>query len=119
MIVSALEDKNKYRIFADATHISSGSRQKLLNAIKLNYSLNDIEVNVIWLRTPLSVCLERNKMRHGRALVPEDTIKEMYSTQTLPKSYEGFNKVYMVNEIDKTISILLLDAIDNNNFKFI
>jgi predicted kinase len=118
MIVEALNNENKNRIFADATHLSVGSRKKLLDAIKLNYPLNNIEINVIWLRTTLETCLERNRMRYGRSLVPNETIKEMFASQSLPKSYEGFNKVYMINEVDKTINILLLNAIDDNNFKF-
>lgn len=118
MIVRALNSKDKIRIFADATHLSVGSRKKLLDAIKLNCLLDNIEVNVIWMRTLLETCIERNHNRSGRSLVPDETIKEMFASQSLPKSYEGFNKVYMINEVDKTINILLLNAIDDNNFKF-
>lgn len=118
MIVTALQDFSIDRVFADASHLNEGSRKKLLDAIKLNMSLDKIEINVIWMRTTLDTCIERNNNREGRALVPEDTIRSMYKAQTMPKAYEGINKVYLVNEKDKTISLILLDIEDENNFVF-
>ena len=118
MIVTALQDFCIDRIFVDASHLNEGSRKKLLDAIKLNMSLDKIEINVIWLRTTLDTCIKRNNNREGRALVPEDTIRSMYKAQTMPKAIEGIQKVYMVNEKTQNIDIILLGAEDENHFSY-
>ena len=76
----------------DATHISQGSRRKLLNAVQSNYD----EVIVIWVKVPLSIALERNKGRDGLSLVPEDSIRNMHHNLTKPCKEEGIDKLWIV-----------------------
>ena len=60
--------------YVDATHITPGSRRKLLNAITAPYD----RLNAIVIDTPLEECLKRNAQRIGRACVPEDQVINMY-----------------------------------------
>lgn len=72
-------------IFADATHISAGSRAKVLNQLNLNSSINLIfEVFPITLET----ALERNRNREGFARVPDSAIQKMYERFSIPTTKE-------------------------------
>lgn len=64
------------------------------------------DVNVVWLKTSLKTCLERNANREGRANVPEGTIKSMWKSQTLPKDTEGIDRVYIVEEGRSALAII-------------
>lgn len=68
-------------VYADATHINTASRMKTMRALKI---AENVKVIPVYFNTPLSLCLERNAMRSGRALVPDDVIKQMYSNKTSP-----------------------------------
>ena len=78
---------------ADATHISAGSRGKLLRALK--DSLKDVEVNAIVIDSCLAKCLEQNSQRTGREFVPETAIRNMFSNFSLPTLEEGFDNIYI------------------------
>lgn len=95
--------KFKAEIFVDATHLNEGSRTKLLRS--LGASLKDVEVNAIWMRTPLDVALEQNEKRQGtRAYVPRGVIRRMWSQFTVPTKEEGFEHIYVVeNGLEKEI----------------
>ena len=68
-------------VWADATHITRGSRAKLYN--RLDKTLFDrIEIYVI--NTPLEDCLKNNAKRTGLAQVPESAIRDMYAKFTYP-----------------------------------
>jgi predicted kinase len=98
-INSAIDKYN--RIFADATHLDSLSRMKLLNQINKN---NIKEINVIFLNTNLEECIKRNASREGRSAVPEEVIRSMYQKLAIPDISEPFNNIYIVNingDIDK------------------
>lgn len=113
------DDNDLYRIFADASHLNYGSRMKLLNALKAKgVNLNNIDINYIFMYTSLDTCLERNRLREGRALVPEKTIEEMYNSLSEPEHDEPVKRVYIVNEHRKCIDIKFMDAKDTNNFEF-
>lgn len=77
----------------DATHISVGSRGKLLRA--LGNSLKDIEINAIVIKVSLEVALERNNKREGLKFVPETAIRNMHSQFTIPTLNEGFNNIWI------------------------
>ena len=65
--------KNGYNVYADATHLNTASRNKLLNSI----TEKPTSIEAIVLKVPLETCLERNRLRKGtRGFVPEDTIKK-------------------------------------------
>lgn len=72
-------------VFADATHISPGSRFKLLSC--LNPDPNTHLVFEV-MDTPLETCLKRNEKREGRAKVPENALKRMAKSVRFPKFIE-------------------------------
>lgn len=90
-------------VFADATHLNTNSRNKTI--CRLTAPVD--EINVIYLKTPLEVCLERNSKRKGLKLVPEKVIEDMYSRISFPEKEEGINSVYIVEQ-DKPIHIVEL-----------
>ena len=81
-----------FNVFADATHINTGARRKLLKEIKGNPTLEAIHIN-----TPFSLCLKRNALREGRECVPESAIRRMYSQFEEPSFEEGFETIYTVD----------------------
>ena len=84
-------------VIADATHLSRGSRAKLLGT--LYRDIKDYNINVIGIvmDTPPSVCLERNNKRKGRECVPEDSLKSMCNAFTIPKKIEGFDEIEIIS----------------------
>lgn len=72
-------------VFVDATHISSGSRFKLLSRLK-----PDPNTHLVFevMDTPLEICLERNEKREGRAKVPEKALRRMAKGVHFPKFTE-------------------------------
>ena len=83
-----------YNVFADATHLNSASRLKLLRKITAEVD----EIDVIWIKVPLKVALERNELREGRSYVPPTVIKNMFNSLQMPDFNEGIDKVYIVEE---------------------
>ena len=83
-------------IIIDATHLTLAARMKVLNRL----NLTKCYLYAICFDVPLEVCLERNNKREGRAKVPEDTIKNMYSTLTFPEPSEEhiYDGIYMIGE---------------------
>lgn len=108
-IVDGLLDDTKGKVIADASHLNAASRGKTVRAIytelKDRETAADFDVNVIWLKTSLETCIERNSTREGRANVPNATIKQMWKSQTMPEMEEGISKVYIIRE-DGKISYL-------------
>lgn len=99
-INNALE--NNYNVFADATHLNKASRNKLLTAI--NSELN-IEIDVVWIKTPLEDCISQNDNRKGtRSFVPRSVIRRMNSQIEAPEFEEGIKKIYII-EPNKPIEI--------------
>ena len=91
--------KKSQDVIADATHISYGSRSKLLNNL-INLDKEKTKVIAVFLRTPLDVCIERNEKRKGtRSYVPISAIKSMYKYLTKPsfKEYGGiFDEIHII-----------------------
>lgn len=69
---------NNSNVIADATHLNWGSRRKLLQALNKNCVLKDVDIIPVVIEAKLEDILERNKLRDGRARVPEETIRKMY-----------------------------------------
>ena len=84
-INEALENPEVENIYIDATHLNDKSRNKVLNRLTKNTDIEKI-TNVLFL-TPLETCLERNKQRSGRAVVPEEVIRNMAKTFQIPERY--------------------------------
>lgn len=98
-IVEALNDGKS--VVADATHLSKGSRRKLFNAVMprlKNREERRMIVLGLYFDVPLEVCLERNAQRTGRALVPEDQIRNMYVNLTPPDETEGIDYELVIDE---------------------
>ena len=92
-------------VYADATHLNERSRAKLLRALGKN--LKGVEVNVIYVRVPVEVAIQRNENRIGtRAYVPRSVIRRMYSQTTMPIKEEGFEHIYVVDENGKEKEII-------------
>lgn len=76
-----------FDVIADATHLNQKSRAKLIRAIDTrgytNYNIIFVSFNI-----PLDVCLEHNAQRTGRALVPEENLKQMYRLYREPRATE-------------------------------
>lgn len=84
-INEALENPEVENVYIDATHLNDKSRNKVLNRLTKNTDIEKI-TNVLFL-TPLETCLERNKQRSGRAVVPEEVIRNMAKTFQIPERY--------------------------------
>lgn len=99
-INNALE--NGYNVFADATHLNKASRNKLLTAIN---SELEIEVDVVWIKTPFETCVTQNNNRKGtRSFVPISAIRRMSYQIEAPEFEEGIKKIYII-EPNKPIEI--------------
>ena len=79
----------------DATHINKNSRRKLLNVVSKE-NLKGTKIVFICIDVRLNTALRRNERRVGRAIVPEDAIRNMYNNFKVPKVSE-FD--YLDNEI--------------------
>lgn len=73
-IQKALDSGPNAIVYADATHIYSMSRTKLLSQL----DLKDIELYAVTFKVDLLTVLKRNGLRTGRAHVPSKTIRRMY-----------------------------------------
>lgn len=92
-IRKSLADETIENIYIDATHISENSRNKVLNRL----DLTGVDIIPVVFNIPLKVCLQRNKMRTGRAKVPNTAIKNMYNTFSV--NSVSFNEKYHYKEI--------------------
>ena len=83
-------------VWADATHLNAVSRTKILDRV---YNRSKINVQIVWLKTPLDECIKRNEKRRGtRSYVPVDAIHDMYRHLVKPEFCEGFSTIYIVEE---------------------
>lgn len=82
------EGKN---VICDATHVSYGSRKKLINAID-NFLANDEQrdyaIVYVVFNTPFEVCCERNAAREGRARVPDNVMERFRDGWKTPRMNE-------------------------------
>ena len=83
-ICEALSNPIAEDIYVDATHLNDRSREKTLSRLPKE-NINKI-TNVVFL-VPIEICLERNALRSGREVVPEDVIRNMKKTFKMPKKY--------------------------------
>ena len=73
----------------DATHISKASRAKILRRVE---NPNNVRLLVLYLTTPLDVCMRQNDLRTGRERVPQEVIEGMAEQFEEPteKEFVGF-----------------------------
>lgn len=83
-----------YDVYADATHISKASRNKVLSKINSHPE----EINLIWINGGLTTALLQNEERRDtRSYVPKSVIRRMNAQIEAPDFEEGFNVIYEVN----------------------
>lgn len=87
--------KGANKIYVDATHLNTVSRAKVISKIYEKYE----ELNLVYVKVPLELAIERNNRRSGRSLVPETSIREMYAKLQGAQPDEGFDHYYVVNNI--------------------
>lgn len=88
-------ETNKYRfIIADATHLSTSSRGKILNHL----TTKPKNIFILYIDTPLEIALNRNEGRTERAYVPPQQIIKMYNSIEMPKKEEGISAVFVLDE---------------------
>lgn len=73
-------------VYIDATHLTEKSRAKVINQLPKG----DYKLVMVIFDIPLEVCLERNAKREGRALVPEQTIRNMYAGFEKTTKYSNY-----------------------------
>ena len=89
-------------VVADATHLHRTGRAKLINHINSIYA--DYYITFIYMDSGLSICLDRNSHREGRARVPDNVIKNMYCQIVKPTFYE-FDNIIDIWTIDRNVLI--------------
>lgn len=103
-IQNALDNVNGPKdIYADATHLNEKSRRYLLD--KLNLS-NVEEIILLHFNISIETALERNAKRTGRALVPEETIRNMNNSLSLPTKNSKYHyTIWKINEDGEVVNI--------------
>ncbi len=71
-------------IYIDATHLNDRSREKTLSRLPKE-NIHEI-INVVF-AIPIETCLERNRQRTGRAVVPDEVIRNMAKSFKAPAKY--------------------------------
>lgn len=73
----------------DATHISKASRAKILRRVE---DPAYVRLLVLYLTTPIDVCMQQNDLRTGRERVPQEAIEKMAEQFEVPteKEFAGF-----------------------------
>lgn len=67
-------------VIADATHLTKGSREKLIQSLKV---IPD-EVYAVVMKTPFEICMQRNSARQGITRVPDKSMYSMKSRYRVP-----------------------------------
>ena len=85
-------DEQCVDIYVDATHLTRAARSNVLNKLHLNNAY----VIAVWFNVSIELCKYRNKLRTGRAIVPDKTIEDMYARMRKPSVYD-FDEVWTVD----------------------
>lgn len=93
-------------VCADATHLTTASRKKLLFALSETIDLSYVDIRAIYFDIPLNICIERNNQRSGRAKVPTKIIENMFLSFEEPSFEEDFSTILQVNEKGKIFMFL-------------
>lgn len=85
-----LQNKN---VIADATHLTVGSRKKLVNKLRVKPD----KMYAIFMDTPFDTCMARNAERTGITRVPDQQMYRMKNGFKRPEHYEGFETIYRIH----------------------
>ena len=83
-IYDALNNPLIEDIYVDATHLNDRSREKTLSRLPKE---NIEKITNVVFKVPIEICLERNALRSGREVVPEDAIRNMSKSFKMPRKY--------------------------------
>ena len=83
-ICDALNNPLIEDIYVDATHLNDRSREKTLSRLPKE---NIEKITNVVFKVPIEICLERNALRSGREVVPEDAIRNMSKSFKMPRKY--------------------------------
>ena len=87
-------DKGPDEVIVDATHLSPRGRNKLF----ANIDFENVEKKVAYyFDVDTKTCLARNRLRTGRACVPDDVIYQMSKSRAYPEDNEAFDWIYVIN----------------------
>ena len=90
--------ENRENVVIDATHISKKSRKKVLSRLVMPPLFPLVDVYCVYIKTSFGTVLKRNRLRSGRAFVPEDVICSMSQAFEMPELDEGFDKIITIEE---------------------
>lgn len=91
-----LSSKEYDNTIIDATHITKGSRKKLLKTLGRYIDLYKFNKKAIVILNDVEIAIKNNHQRTGRSLVPDEVIQEMARRFEFPKKEEGFDQVSVV-----------------------
>ena len=94
-IQEGIENEKYYSVYADATHLSPKARKKVIQALNIP---KGVELGAINFNVPVETCLERNARRSGRALVPEDAVRNMCRSFKPATAKEGFAYIWNTDD---------------------
>ena len=83
-ICEALSNPLIEDIYIDATHLNDRSREKTLRRLPKE---NICKITNVVFAIPIETCLERNRQRTGRAVVPDEVIRNMAKSFKAPAKY--------------------------------
>lgn len=89
-------------VIADATHITSGSRRKTLNAINRRLKA-ECKIIAMVIKSDLKTTIAQNEMRSGRQYVPISVIRRMTIQFQMPELKEGFDEIWIYEGYKYTI----------------
>lgn len=96
-ICEALSSSWVDEVYADATHLSKKSRERLIRKIDRN-SCIDFDLIAVVVKPSISQCLEQNAQRTGREYVPESVITKMYTTFQHPYDDDLYYEMIIEND---------------------
>ena len=79
-IIQALRSPWVDSVYADATHLTTKAREKLICKINTLCSAASYNLTAVVVKPELEVCLAQNAQREGRERVPESVIRNMYNS---------------------------------------
>ena len=92
--------KNGRDVIADATHLNSRSRMKLLACLGIDP--NETQIIVIFMRIPPKECIARNEKRKGtRSYVPIPAIYRMNKALKEPNFDECYGLIHKIIIVDE------------------
>lgn len=98
--------KTHNNVYADQTSLDSRARRKLITSLHIQPE----EIHIIWLNTPVEVCLKYNALRKGIEKVPEQSIIQMFGRLEKPTWSEGVKYLHIIENGKETIIDLEAEA---------